>query len=177
MSVRNQGAHGNAAGRDVAKASGFLTDGHLQRRIQGLGLCTDWPALGLRKGDRIEPCPTLLDWQSLYRIQPDTLLFWHRAEEGGVRHRNPLFSCELGTSLDCSYAPDTMHTWCLGIFHHFLGDMHCGRSWTARFLSRRLPPLQAPSQDEHTKSSKGPPGLVGQRASSKYGPFARLGRW
>ena len=92
---------------------------------KGLSLTRAWPTLGLRKGDRFEPSAAALDWQMLYAKKPALMTFWRTSSEGAVRHRNPMFAGELGSTLVQSYVVDTMHVWCLGLFQQYV----CNAMW------------------------------------------------
>ena len=80
---------------------------------RGLALKRAWPRLRLKKGDRLEPCMALTDWNRVFTCRkPEEVVFWRRALEGAARRRNPLFSKELGTTLSQACTIDTMHAWC-----------------------------------------------------------------
>ena len=88
---------------------------------RGLSLQRDFPSLHLRKGDRLDATPELMDWNSIYKSRPGKMVFWRCSAEGAVRHRNPLICKELGTTMDQIYVIDVMHCWALGIHQFFLG--------------------------------------------------------
>ena len=91
---------------------------------KGLALKENVPALGLKKGDRVEPTLQRLDASDFLNGEPpSSVLFWRRSEETLALRRNPLLSEELGTELSRVAALDVMHTWCLGVFQHWL--VHC----------------------------------------------------
>ena len=65
---------------------------------RGLALRSDFAALNLRRGDRVEPCHELPDVDLFLHLEelPRKILFWRTSEESLARHRNPLFSDETG---------------------------------------------------------------------------------
>ena len=111
---------GQLSREEWAKFTSCLENDLRKDGSRGLALTQPWPPLGLRKGDRVEPCPAMPDWQMLYKEKPESMLFWRPMDETSVRHRNPLFSEGLGTSIDQAYSVDVMHAWCLGIFQQFV---------------------------------------------------------
>ena len=115
---------GQMTPREWSRLLGDLQMDVRREGSHGLALRTSWPSLRLKQGDRVEPADHLLDWASLYTQQPEWVTFWRPSREGPIRHRNPLFDEALGTSVDQSYAIDTMHSWCLGIYQQWvLGAM------------------------------------------------------
>lgn len=82
---------------------------------RGRAVAVDLPALGLRKGDRLEATPTLLDVGSFDKITdyPVEATFWRRDSETRVAFRNPLWDSEYGVTQD-SLAIDILHTLFLG---------------------------------------------------------------
>ena len=92
------------------------------KRIQGSkgrALVEALPALGLRAGDRLEPCPQLPDICQLDKLTaadlPLRISFWRVSNETCCLHRNPLFDRSLGIS-PLSITVDTLHTLHLGAF-------------------------------------------------------------
>ena len=81
----------------------------------GRALTDDVGRLGLRKGDRLEPTPTLLDVADFDSVAefPYTATFWRRDAESRVRHRNPLMDSSLGLTHE-RLALDLLHTLFLG---------------------------------------------------------------
>ena len=78
------------------------------------------PALQLQAGDRLEPFSGLPDIAGFEMLPlPATVLFWRPSRETFAKHRNPLFSPELGISVQ-SLRVDTLHTLYLGVF-----QLHC----------------------------------------------------
>ena len=83
----------------------------------------DFPLLGLRQFDRLEPTPSMpntdavdaidvsKEWPKGVRIR---LVFWRRSSETLVRHRNPLWSQALGC-VPSLLTVDFMHAFSLGI--------------------------------------------------------------
>lgn len=89
-----------------------------RRKEGGRGRCltTDLPSVGLKAGDRLEPSRSLMDvgeFESLRAPFP-TVVFWRRAAETRMRHRNPIFSQTIGVSID-NIAIDLLHTIYLGV--------------------------------------------------------------
>ena len=88
---------------------------------QGLCLTEDIPALGLVKGDRVEPSQTMEDAHAiLHRNTPVRIVFWRTSAETITKHRNCFFSKALGTDVQSSLAIDAMHTLALGVFAQFV---------------------------------------------------------
>ncbi len=81
----------------------------------GRALLDDFPALGLLKGDRLEPTPSLPDIGAFDSITtfPCPLLFWRKANETRARRRNPLLDDNLGIGI-AIFCFDTLHTLNLG---------------------------------------------------------------
>jgi len=88
-------------------------------------------SLGLKKGDRLEPSPTLPNiGEGFDTIDefPCTILFWRRSKETLCRHRNPLFAPETGIDPYDVICIDGMHTnsegtvqqFCSWVVHHFV---------------------------------------------------------
>ena len=83
---------------------------------RGRALKAAIPALGLKSGNRLEPCPALPDVADFGKVPlPATVLFWRPSQETFARHRNPLFTPELGIDVQ-SLRVDTLHTLFLGVF-------------------------------------------------------------
>ena len=93
------------------------------KKHQGLSLQHDFPHLKLKKGDRVEPAPFLMDWATLIHSRPAKIRFWRARSETSVRHRNPVLDSSLGMSLLSIHVADVMHCWCLGIFQQFLAAL------------------------------------------------------
>jgi hypothetical protein len=87
---------------------------------RGRALVAPYAPLGLQVGDRLEPCPQLRDVGAFEAINvfPANILFWRRAGETRVRHRNPLFDAALGVGL-ASIALDALHVLYLGVFKYY----------------------------------------------------------
>lgn len=87
----------------------------------GRALLTDFAALGLLRGDRLEPChlhPNV-SLEHLPRRYPMALIFWRPERESLAKHRNPLFEPNTGiTPLD--FCIDEMHTLHLGTFQIYI---------------------------------------------------------
>jgi len=100
---------------------------HYDKRLythafRGRCLQADMPALDLKKGDRLEPSHSLRDVGSDFDhlAWPQTFRFWRRSQETSTRHRNPLFSDDIGTSPDRTIAFDWLHCLSWGVFKTFL---------------------------------------------------------
>lgn len=83
------------------------------------------PELGLLTNDRLEPSELLHDVGAFDLLVPTAakplrVLFWRRSEETSTRHRCPLLSPRIHTSL-YTLIVDTLHAWYLGIAQRFLG--------------------------------------------------------
>jgi hypothetical protein len=80
----------------------------------GRALLQDVNALGLRKGDRLEPCPNLVDPGDFEAINvfPVQLTFWRRDSESRTKHRNPIL--QVPGVCFSSFCPDILHTLYLG---------------------------------------------------------------
>lgn len=90
----------------------------------GRGRCLkrSFEDLGLRAGDRLEPCSGLRDvgrFEELKEPWPE-IVFWRRGMETRVKHRCPLFADELGVDLS-HMCVDKLHTMYLGICQDFGG--------------------------------------------------------
>ena len=86
----------------------------------GLALIEDFPPLGLRQHDRLEPCEACRDvhnflHQSSFPIRG--VVFWRVSEETASRHRNPIFIQELGITPTRNLVWDAMHAIYLGIMN------------------------------------------------------------
>ena len=86
---------------------------------KGRALQEGVPALGLLAGDRLEPQPDLLNVADFEQLQvPVEVLFWRPANQTLALHRNPLFTDELGVSVQ-TLALDCLHVLHLGVFNVF----------------------------------------------------------
>ena len=87
---------------------------------RGRSLSGNIPALRLQRGDRLEPCPGLLDVGEFESLDaPASVVFWRPSLETIARHRNPLFSAHTGISMT-ALPVDTLHCLYLGVF-----QAHC----------------------------------------------------
>ena len=89
----------------------------------GLCLVDDYPPLLLRRGDRLEPCPTLpnvADFKHLTSF-PVSLVFWRKSWETVARHNNPVFANQAahGVSLNRCLSVDALHGLYLGELNAF----------------------------------------------------------
>lgn len=89
-----------------------------QHGNRGRCLTRDYAPLGLRTGDRLEPCEALPDigtFESLEGFPIAGIVFWRRSNETRVRHRCPLLDDVARglTILRCQI--DIMHTIWLGV--------------------------------------------------------------
>ena len=87
-----------------------------------LPLICAYPPLALKKGDRVEPTPEVLDVYVYLEMEaaPAQVKFWRRKAETEALRRNPLLTPELGLDLARVVAIDAMHTLCLGVHHQFV---------------------------------------------------------
>ena len=97
--------------------SGFSGSG--KGRYLKIGL----PHLGLEKGDRIEPSHQCPDYEALFGLNDlprggVVLMFWRRARETRVRHRNPLFDAALGITPSILMG-DVLHVLFLGVLQEY----------------------------------------------------------
>lgn len=72
--------------------------------------------LGLRTGDRLEPCESLPDVVEFEHISvfPAKVLFWRPSKANTVHHRCPLWQPEFGLTPARSIAIDLLHSYYLG---------------------------------------------------------------
>ena len=84
---------------------------------RGRSLTVDLASFGLKKDDRLEPHPNLIDVAQFDHISdfPCRVLFWRRSRETICTHRCPIFSRYLGVTQQC-IAIDILHTLLLGPF-------------------------------------------------------------
>jgi hypothetical protein len=89
---------------------------------RGRCLAVPLPELNLLAGDRLEPTPTHPDSGDGFDLLawPQTFIFWRRSGETSTRHRNPLYSDEIGTSPDRTNSFDWLHCLSWGVFKDFL---------------------------------------------------------
>ena len=100
---------------------------------RGRALAVDIPELGLKVGDRLEPCDAVPDiGEGFDSGNPGRALFWRIPEHPQVHHRLELFDAELGTGPD-SLAVDTLHSGSFGVFkiasEDFLWDCFDANCW------------------------------------------------
>ena len=84
---------------------------------RGRSLRDDLASFSLRKDDRLEPHPGLVDVAQFDQISefPCRVLFWRRSRENICTHRCPLFNSSLGVT-PLIIAIDVLHTLLLGPF-------------------------------------------------------------
>ena len=90
---------------------------------RGRALLVDMPELGLKQGDRLVPGGDIWEVGQIDFMDPQSacrLLFWRRAAETWVRHRNPLFSEETGIVPERILVVDWLHALSLGVYKYFL---------------------------------------------------------
>ena len=111
---------------------------------RGRCLDSDIPALGLKKGDRLEPTPSIPSSDFFDTLRPGpgetlTATFWRRKRETRTRHRNPLFTAGTYLSPSRSLASDWLHCLSLGVFGYWINfvvwalvdcDAYCCRATT-----------------------------------------------
>ena len=85
--------------------------------MQGLCLTQDYTPLGLRKGDRLDPTPSLPDIGNFFELCccPVDVTFWRPDRATLARHRNPLFSLATGITPYRCLTTDLLHAFYLGI--------------------------------------------------------------
>ena len=83
----------------------------------GRALSRDVPEAGLRKGDRLEASPSLLDVAKFDDISefPCEVVFWRRSDESLALFRSLLWDPDIGLNPADSPAIDLLHTLYLGI--------------------------------------------------------------
>lgn len=82
------------------------------------------PQLGLLKGDRLEPCPTVLDiGKGFDHANPGRAVMWRFRQTGATRHRNPLFDDALGITPSRVMGVDWLHAFSLGILRPMSGAL------------------------------------------------------
>lgn len=83
---------------------------------RGLALVADAERWHLLKGDRLEPSESVPDIGCFGVLEPPfTATFWRRSEEGLTRHRNPVFSEDIGTEPGRVLTVDALHSIYLGV--------------------------------------------------------------
>lgn len=97
----------------------------------GRALVRDYAPLGLLKGDRLEPSPSLPDVGAFEAVAsfPREVVFWRPSCQTSASHRNPLFAPETGVGLH-SFGIDILHTLNLGIYQKLVA-----RVWWALILA------------------------------------------
>lgn len=93
--------------------------------VHGLALTADFLPLGLKKADRLEPSPELLDIGEFFTLEsfPAHLTFWRAARESSAKHRNPLFSLATGVTPRRCLTVDILHALYLGTIKTYA--CHC----------------------------------------------------
>ena len=78
---------------------------------RGMVLVADLPALQPLKHDRLEPSRTLPDVVKIFEVTvfPFPIVVWRSSADSLARHRNPLFSEELGITICDTLTVDTLH--------------------------------------------------------------------
>ena len=86
----------------------------------GLALTKDIPALGLIRGDRIEPSVALMNVDSFFALTefPQEITMWRCSKETRCKHRNPLLDPVLGLGPD-NILVDLLHCLFLGVLKEF----------------------------------------------------------
>ena len=81
-------------------------------------------ALGLEKGDRLEPTAAMPNVSLLDKLStfPFTVRFWRRYPDAVCYRRNPLMEPRLGLGLE-QFAIDVMHCFFLGIVQSYIGEV------------------------------------------------------
>ena len=93
---------------------------------RGRGLLADVPALGLRKGDRLQQGGDIEEVGQIDAMDPQSacrLLFWRRSAETCVRQRIPIFSRETGIIPVSVMVTDWLHSLSLGVYKYFIAHM------------------------------------------------------
>ena len=92
-----------------------------QRGSRGLALLQDYPALRLRRGDRVEPTRMLPNVDGFEKLTqfPQEVLFWRPSLETLARHRCPLFCDDTGLEPATCMTIDLLHAMYLGCMNKF----------------------------------------------------------
>ena len=161
---------------------------------RGRALLVDIPALGLRKGDRLQPGGDIVEVGQIDAMDPRSacrLLFWRRSAETFVRQRNPLFSRETGILPESVLVADWLHSLSLGVYKYFIsllwhklfehdvfGVGHCAQE---EFLQKSLARLrdalfrwygdeQVAGRD-HSRVQNLTPEMIGKSSDHKIGTW------
>lgn len=105
------------AGTHAAVAAALRYDKRTRDGSHGRALLRDFAALGLQRGDRLEPVGNVPDVAKFEGIMafPAEVVFWRPSAQRWATHRNPLFDDALGLTLDV-IGIDTLHTLNLGLY-------------------------------------------------------------
>ena len=100
-----------------ALLAGLQWDMRSRGGSHGRALTRDYPELGLRRGDRLEPCPRLRDVGKFEDLNeyPTEVIFWRTSAQTWATHRNAIFDPALGIGLG-NLGVDTLHCLHLGIY-------------------------------------------------------------
>lgn len=77
----------------------------------------------LRRGDRLEPSPELLDIGSAFddlNLFPIRVVCWRSSKSHIVQHKNPFWNEAIGCTPDRHLGVDPLHTMALGVVAFFL---------------------------------------------------------
>ena len=109
----------SAADRDALTAA--LRYDKRKKGAHGRALIADIPHLGLLRGDRLDPCPTMPDVGALDTRTdfPFTVTLWRPSLQTRTKHRCPLFSAATGVGPD-ALGVDVLHTVHTGVVHSFV---------------------------------------------------------
>ena len=92
--------------------------------VHGRCLLLDIPELGLLRGDRLEPCPTVPDTGQGFNSRcPARAVFWRHSKTSPTHHRNPIFSERIGVTPERVLVADWLHAMSLGVLKYFLGSL------------------------------------------------------
>ena len=101
-------------GRTLSQVCNALRDSSFSRVLK-----TNFPELGLQKGDRVEPSREVPQPSQLKPgVGPIQVTFWRAKKDTLSRHHNPLLCKEAGLNLN-NFVPDWLHCLSLGRFVHF----------------------------------------------------------
>ena len=84
-------------------------------------MITDFPDLGLLKGDRVEVHAGMERLEQFHTAaRPFNALFWRRADETMCRRRNPLFAEVTGLVPQRCMVPEPLHALSLGVYQFWI---------------------------------------------------------
>jgi hypothetical protein len=108
---------------DIAAMTPLLFYDRRSKGSRGRALRRNYPPLGLRAGDRLEPSFAMPDIAKFEQLPPYTrITIWRKSEETRTRHRNPLIDIVLGISVR-TFVVDLLHAFHLGVMKTFAKEL------------------------------------------------------